>query len=376
VLYNYLSNALKFTPERGRVEIRIRPEDRASFRLEFEDTGVGIKPEDIGRLFIEFQQLDAALTKKHPGTGLGLALTKRLVEAQGGSVGVRSVLGEGSVFHAILPRGLLDRLAPPIQWLPDGSAKAASVLVIMDDVHDQTLIARVLLEGGYRVDVARSGAEALQKLEAGSFQAVALDLLLPDMNGFELLKQLRLAAKTATIPILVVTVGKDTSQVSGFSVQDVLTKPIADEAVLESLRRVGLSGGTAGYVLVVDDDLASLQLMQATLEGLGYRVLCESSAPGALAALDRDLPLAIILDLMMPEMSGFELLERVRGNARAGRVPVIVWTAKELTLAERVLLRERADGVMYKIGSGAGTLLQELGQAFRKVPLLEGSSAP
>jgi len=111
VLYNYLSNALKFTGERGRVVVRMLPESDDMFRLEVEDTGIGIRPEDVDRLFIEFQQLDEALTKKHAGTGLGLALTKRIAEAQGGTVGVRSVVGQGSIFFAVLPRRSRVRLS-------------------------------------------------------------------------------------------------------------------------------------------------------------------------------------------------------------------------------------------------------------------------
>jgi PAS domain S-box-containing protein len=112
VLYNYVSNAVKFTPEGGRVTIRVRPEEAASFRIEVEDTGIGIRPEDFPRLFVEFQQLDATTAKKYPGTGLGLAYTKRIVEAQGGRVGVTSRVGEGSTFHAVLPRAVQERRTP------------------------------------------------------------------------------------------------------------------------------------------------------------------------------------------------------------------------------------------------------------------------
>jgi CheY-like chemotaxis protein len=205
VLYNYLSKALKFTPEGGHVEIRVRPQGKRNFRLEFEDTGIGIRPQDIDRLFVEFQQLDAALTKKHPGTGLGLALTKRLVEAQGGSVGVRSVLGQGSVFHAILPLAD-DPTSENVRLMCDGDdPDAAAVLVVDADPREQTMIARLLLEAGYQVDVARSGAEARQKLESGRFDAMTLDLGLPDIGSLDLLERIRSDARNVRVPVLVLT---------------------------------------------------------------------------------------------------------------------------------------------------------------------------
>jgi CheY-like chemotaxis protein len=164
ILYNYLSNAIKFTPDHGRVTIRVAPEDVDDFRLEVEDTGIGIRPQDMERLFVEFQQLDAGASKKYQGTGLGLALTKRIAEAQGGRVGVRSTPGEGSVFFAVLPRvaapartaaGLGDRL--------QGSRATARrrILVVEDDHRNREWLVQILADAGYAVTAAESGAEAL-----------------------------------------------------------------------------------------------------------------------------------------------------------------------------------------------------------------------
>jgi len=242
VLYNYLSNALKFTPEGGRVEVRLGADGADNFRLEVEDTGIGIEEKDVNRLFIEFQQLDSALTKKHPGTGLGLALTKRLVEAQGGSVGVRSVRGKGSVFHAILPR----RAADPTSTLPTESGSYVdgdepAILVIEDDAAERAHIVRTLIGANYRVEEARTGAEALTKLAKGGIKAVTLDLLLPDMSGLEVLQEMRRVPAGPEIPVLVITVVEETSALDGFAVHGVLTKPVDAETILESLRRAGVT---------------------------------------------------------------------------------------------------------------------------------------
>jgi CheY-like chemotaxis protein len=372
VLYNYLSNALKFTPDNGRVDVRITPEKAGTFRLEVEDTGIGIKPEDIGRLFVEFQQLDAALTKKHAGTGLGLALTKRLVEAQGGAVGVRSVPGQGSVFHAILPREFRGASSSLLgRRLPAPLPGAPSVLVVEDDDSERALIMRTLSIAGYRVVGSTTGAEALAKFDEDQFDAVTLDLLLPDMDGLEVLRRIRNGKRAPEIPILIVTIVGE-SAAAGFPVNDVLTKPVDGPMIRRSLERVGLTVSAPGYVLVVDDDASSLDLMKATLERLGYRALCKPDARAALrAALDVP-PLAVFLDLLMPSMSGFEFLDEFRRDVRNRAVPVIIWTAKDLGAGERAELREKAQVVVAKSGGGVEGLLHELRDVIQHhVPVAE-----
>jgi protein-histidine pros-kinase len=359
VLYNYLSNALKFTPDGGSVHIRITRAERGMFRLEVEDTGMGIKSEDFDRLFVEFQQLDAALTKKHAGTGLGLALTKRLVEAQGGSVGVRSAPGQGSVFHAVLPCEYGGVPSPALRHLPEPPPGAPSVLVVEDNDAERALIARTLALAGYRAVCVTTGAEALAKFEEDRFDAVTLDLLLPDMDGLEVLRRIRSGSRTPEIPVVLVTIVGETAA-AGFPVHDVLTKPVDGRAILHSLERAGLTASAPGHVLVVDDDAGSLNLVKATLDRLGYRTLCKQDARAALGAANEVPPLAVILDLLMPSMSGFEFLDQFRRDGRNRRVPVIVWTAKDLTAAERAELREKSQVVVAKSTGGTEGLLHEL----------------
>jgi PAS domain S-box-containing protein len=362
VLYNYVSNALKFTPEGGRVSVRVQPEAAASgFRLEVEDTGIGIASEDIGRLFVEFQQLDAGAAKKHSGTGLGLALTKRLVEAQSGTTGVRSTPGQGSVFHAIFPRQALPGAPVPLPREAEaGHREGPEVLVIEDNERDQAALVQILTEAGYAVEAVATGAQALARCRARTFDAITLDLLLPDMSGLDVLEALRSESSTRNLPVIVVTVVTEKGAVAGFAVHDLLSKPLDSSALLASLSRAGLRPGRSGIVMVVDDDPGSLKLMSATLTQLGYRAHGVRSGEEGLRVARKSAPLAVVLDLLMPEMDGFEFLDRLRQVPPCRRVPVIVWTVKDLSAEEYARLRASAQGVVAKAREGIAAVVEEL----------------
>jgi signal transduction histidine kinase/ActR/RegA family two-component response regulator len=244
VAYNYLSNALKFSADGGTVTARVVPEGDTNLRFEVEDDGIGIAPNDIARLFNEFQQLDAGAARRHQGTGLGLALTRRIVEAQGGSVGVRSAVGQGSTFHAILPRRTRAMMAPlvPRTTTRDG---AQTVLVVEDDARDQAQLVTTLSSAGYSVELASTGAEALARWRERRFDALTIDLLLPDMSGLDLLAALAGEGKPP-VPIIVVTVVPDANVVAGFPVHDVLHKPVNRDSLLASLQRAGVPATVIG----------------------------------------------------------------------------------------------------------------------------------
>jgi len=377
VLYNYVSNALKFTPEGGTVAIRLAPEGPLDFRMEVEDTGKGIAPADLSSLFVEFQQVQDG-SKLHGGTGLGLALTKRLVEAQGGGVGVRSAVGKGSTFWAVLPRKSREKVVavlPQQQSLPQAQssqlpagAGATSILVIEDNPADQETLVRVLASAGYSVETAATGAAALELSRTRSFDAVTLDLFLPDMTGLEVLKRIRAEGLNKDAPVVVVTVVAERGAVAGFAVQDVLPKPIESQALLGALTRAGVPPGPNGSVLIVDDDPAALKLVATTLQQLGYKTRCELEGAAALRALRESLPSAVILDLVMPGMNGFEFLEHLRREPAGRRVPVIVWTVKDLNPEEHIFLRTSAQAIVSK-GQGSSAVLAELEAVVRRQSL-------
>jgi len=227
ILYNYLSNALKFTGPGGWVVVRLKADGAREFRIEVSDSGIGIAEKDLARLFVEFQQLDATAAKRHQGTGLGLALTKRIVEAQGGRVGVESRPGQGSTFFAVLPRSPLT----------DPGWCGATVLVIENPAVERFLTARVLQGAGYRVETATSCQEALEKCRQRRFDAVALDVLLPDGTGWEALGRIR-SMKPWNTPVVVVStleakeLKRIPSEVRGF-----LTTSRGAEDLLDALER-------------------------------------------------------------------------------------------------------------------------------------------
>jgi protein-histidine pros-kinase len=246
VLYNYLSNALKFSPEEGRVLVRLQPRNGDAFRLEVQDTGPGIKSEDMRRLFVEFQQLDTGAAKHHGGTGLGLALTRRIVEAQGGRVGARSEPGRGSVFFAELPR-----LAPGV---PRGAAGGAGVapaagaaqgvsrvVLVVDDSPVNVKLLRVLLEGeGYGVRTAGNAEEALRAVREARPRLILMDVQLPGVDGLALTRRLKDDPATRSIPVIAVTayaMKGDEERVKAAGCDGYLAKPIDAKRLLELVAR-------------------------------------------------------------------------------------------------------------------------------------------
>jgi len=261
VLYNYLSNALKFTPEGGQVTIEVVPEEGDRVRIEVEDTGIGIRREDTRRLFVEFQQLDAGMSKKYPGTGLGLALTRRIVEAQGGSVGVSSEPGRGSTFWAVLPRNgsaiqpanAVQAPALPAPRQSSASWSAASTpgdrptplrgeeILIVDDNPANLKLVRVMLEvEGYSVRTATDAEDALQQLASFTPRVILMDIQLPGMDGLELTRRLKADGATKDILIFALTayaMKGDEEKALAVGCDGYITKPIDIDSLAKTLAR-------------------------------------------------------------------------------------------------------------------------------------------
>jgi signal transduction histidine kinase len=242
ILYNYLSNAIKFTSDSGAVEIRMLREDGATFKIEVEDNGVGIAPEDLKKLFIEFQQLDAGTAKKYQGTGLGLVLTKRLAEAHGGGVSVRSTPGVGSVFAVTLPcvasSTVRPKAPPPVVPMPSGSP---TILVVDDDPAALKLVGVALRELGYRTVCQERAEDALLIAETLSPAAVVTDLLMPGIDGFEFIARLRTTPAGEHVPIFVWTVkdldARERRQLEAFAAVLVTKRAGGPQSLVEELAR-------------------------------------------------------------------------------------------------------------------------------------------
>ncbi|MGM9485347.1 PAS domain S-box protein [Roseateles sp. NT4] len=323
VLLNYLSNAIKFTPAGGHVELRMVEEGPRLWRLEVEDSGIGIPPDRIGQLFVEFQQLDDGLTKRHQGTGLGLALTRRLVEAQGGRVGVYSEPGRGSRFYAVLPRQPLDADAA-------SPRPAHQQMVALRDHPLRDGVARELSRAGVAADTAATAAEVLRLGRVRRYTELALDLGLPDAPGLSLLAALRSGGPSMHAAVKALALTPASGAGIAFPVAEVLAKPLRRPALARALVPLRDRLGPGRPVLVVDDEAACRELMCAALQANGIEAVAAASGAEALQRLPALNPAALVLDLMMPGIDGFQVLHELRSEPRWAPLPVIVWTALNL----------------------------------------------
>ncbi|MDE2093982.1 MAG: PAS domain S-box protein [Burkholderiales bacterium] len=365
-LYNYLSNAIKFTPQGGRVTVRAHAEGPQHLRIEVEDTGIGIAAADIPRLFVEFQQLDSGATRQYPGTGLGLSLTRRLVQAQGGTVGVRSTPGLGSVFHLVLRRVHVP--GAPVD------TTGHRLLVIEDDDREQSRLARSLSDAGFLVDTASTGEQAVQQALNTSYDAITLDLLLPDQRGLDVLADIRNHGPSREAPVVGMTMPADACAAAGFAIADVIGKPIRADEVAAAMARLRPTLARRARVLVIDDDRLALDLMQATLGGLGIETVCRLDGREALREIDQVRPDAIVLDLMMPGIDGFEVLDALRQMPSGRDTPVFIWTSMILTDDEYASLARSARAILGKGGGALAAMLEDL-RRWRPATAPQGSTS-
>ena len=368
-LYNYLSNAIKFTAEHGWIGVRVLADSPGYFRIEVEDTGIGIAESDLPRLFVEFQQLDASYTKRHQGTGLGLSLTRRMVEAQGGSVGVRSVLGKGSVFYLRLPVAPEASTSGSPEGETDSKVMGVQWLVIEDDLEDQARIAGALAESGYPVDVASSVEQGLVQAGQKDYDAVSLDLMSGSPGGLDILAEIRARGPRNPSAVVGITLDTRTGGTAAFPITDVLAKPLRAEEIVSALRRFGLMHRIDVKVMVIDDDPGALALMRATLDECGVSSVLFLDGGEALRELDDHEPAAIVLDLLMPGFSGFEVLDELLARPRWCDVPVFIWTNMVLSDSEYDLLALSAATILRKGGGGVELLLERL-RRWRPIKIL------
>jgi CheY-like chemotaxis protein/two-component sensor histidine kinase len=364
ILYNLLSNAVKFTPEGGRVSIHYA-EQGELICISVADTGIGIRAEDQKVIFEEFRQVDG--DGAHEGTGLGLAITKRLVEQQGGNIWLESEFGKGTCFSFTLPAGsaqshVTPDLGPRIQPSSNpSSGKMPLVLIVDDEVPAREILASYLEPEGFRVEVACSAAEALAKARELQPDAITLDILMPNSNGFDALLSLKSESDTANIPIIVVSIVDQQKMGFALGAADYLVKPVNKERLLQTLRKYTQPLTIAeSLILVVDDDPLTLDLLETTLHSAGYKTQTALSGKAALATLAHTHVNGILLDLVMPEMDGFEVLEHMKHDPALKDIPVIILTAKSLTEEDAALLKHQSQALLQKNGAWKEGLMATL----------------
>jgi signal transduction histidine kinase/DNA-binding response OmpR family regulator len=365
-LLNLTSNAAKFT-ERGVITIsatRRRGADGDWVTLAVADTGIGMTAEQTAKLFQDFTQADASTTRKYGGTGLGLAISRRFCRLMGGDITVQSEPGRGSTFTISLPaaEGPADEERPaPRPARPAEPGRAPLVLVVDDDSTVRDLMERFLVKEGFAVATAAGGLEALARARELRPAVVTLDVMMPDLDGWTVLAALKGDPTLADIPVVVVTILDEKNRGFALGAAEFMVKPIDRDRLLDLLRT--LCGRTGGRVLLVDDDGPARAAIRQILARDGWTIDEADNGRVGLERLAAAMPDVIVLDLMMPEMDGFEFLGELRSRPDGRDVPVLVVTGKDLTEDDRRRLDGGVERVILKRGFGPDELLGELRHA-------------
>ena len=368
VMYNYLSNAIKFTPVGGRIQVRVLAEGQTRFRIEVEDTGVGIAACDLPRLFNDFEQLNTGHSKQHPGTGLGLALTRRLVQAQGGNVSVHSLPGHGSVFSVVMDRVYLKGTRASDEK-PEMSAAlpAPRVLVIDHNDRSKSRLVQELWDGGFHVDAASSSGQALLHSRGAAYDGITLNLRLPDQGGLAVLESIRQEGQSSATPVVGISMPTDNGDSASFAVANVLGKPLHVDEIVAAMARFRSTSSKRCTVMVIDDEQVALNLMRETLHSIGIDAVCMADGREALGEIERQGPDAIILDLLMPGLDGFAVLDALQQLPARRHTPVFIWTSLNLSEAQYTRLSQSAESIALKGGGALQPVLDAL-QSWRQSP--------
>ena len=387
VLLNLLSNAAKFT-QNGRIAIgveRIKNEqlkmknqeessqiliansEFLSFRVA--DTGIGMTQEQLQQVFQPFTQADASTTRKYGGTGLGLAISQRFCQMMGGSIEVSSTLGSGTTFTVLLPKAIKHPEIPNKvrdSTNPPDAPAVGTVLVVDDDPISRDLIQRALSRQGLHVEVAGGGEQALRLAKQLRPDAITLDVIMPGMDGWAVLSALKADPDLAEIPVILLSFVGNKSLGFALGASDYLTKPVDGKrlaALLNKYRRDQdgvASNNLTCQILIVEDDVATREILRCVLETQGWAVTEADSGRAALDRLKVARPHLILLDLMLPEMDGFELLGEIRKSHSGDPIPIVAITGKNLTPAESQQLNGYVERVLQKGLYSCDTLLRDV----------------
>jgi CheY-like chemotaxis protein/anti-sigma regulatory factor (Ser/Thr protein kinase) len=359
-LLNLLSNAAKFTHE-GTITLRAsralkNGQDWLSF--EVRDSGIGIPADKIDTVFAEFGQADDSTSREYGGTGLGLPISRRFCQLMGGDITLESRPGRGSTFTIDIPSklpGATQTAMPAANGLVEESASAQAVdahagrtvLIIDDDPEARDIIERTLRADGFTVRAAENGVQGLELARELKPAVITLDVMMPDMDGWSVLRALKGDPALRDIPVVMLTIVDDKNRGFSLGATDYLTKPVDRERLQSTLARFR-SGENESPILVVEDDDAARIIIASAVADAGCQVQQAANGQEALACLSAQKPQLVLLDLMMPVMDGFEFLLEMRANSQWRDVPVVVLTAKDLNEADRRALSGRVEEVIAK----------------------------
>jgi len=363
VLFNLLSNASKFT-EKGVITMRVKSEI-STFKFEIQDTGIGMTPEQMSKLFETFSQADASTTRRFGGTGLGLAISRKFCRLMGGDIVVTSQPDRGSTFTVSLPAQVSEIPQPTDTRFLSKPAEAVSstpgavVLVIDDDPAVRDLMQRSLAKDGYRVEVAADGGAGLEMAKRLKPAVITLDVIMPSTDGWAVLSALKADPATADIPVVMMTIVDDKNMGFALGAADFFTKPIDWQRLATVLQKYR-QPASAQTVLIVEDDERTREMLRRTLQKEGWQIREAANGRVGLEQLPHGKPGLILLDLMMPEMDGFEFMHQLRQRADCRDVPVIVITAKDLTEQDRQRLKGEVIRIIQKGAMSQEALLAQV----------------
>jgi signal transduction histidine kinase/CheY-like chemotaxis protein len=365
ILFNLMSNACKFT-QRGILELTVTNEcafDGDFIKFQVKDSGIGMTPEQVSRVFEAFAQADSSTTRKYGGTGLGLAITKKFCEMMAGTIDVESELGIGTTFSVRLPKRAGKDVGPTpaeasVALVPSFAGEPIGhILVIDDDPVIQDLMKSFLAREGYRVTVANSGPEGLLRAHELKPDVITLDIAMPGMDGWSVLSTLKNDPDLGETPVVILTMADSKSLGYALGATEYLMKPIDRERLAVVLRKY--SRLRRDPILIVEDDPDTRDLLRSILVKDGWSVQTAENGRAALDSVRRTRPGLVLLDLMMPEMDGFAFLEEFRKVSSVGEIPVVVLTAKDLTGEDRQRLNGHVNRIMEK-GEGTDSVLKKI----------------
>ncbi len=363
-LFNLLSNAAKFTHE-GEIGLTVQGEQEDGvdwIRFSVSDSGIGIPPDKIDHVFDEFSQADEPTTRDYGGTGLGLPISQRFCQMMGGDITVASIVGEGSTFTIRLPLKVVEESEAEVESAPvvlPEPGEEQVVLVVDDDPNALDLLGRTLQDAGMRVVTAGDGEEALKLARTLQPAAITLDVLMPGIDGWEVLRQLKADPATQGIPVIMVTMTDDRALGYALGATEFLTKPVQRTQLVQLLERYA-SDDSERHALVVDDIPENREVLRRSLEQEGWQVSEAENGQVALDKLAEQAPSLILLDLMMPVMDGFEFVMEMHKLESSAAIPIVVVTAKDINEEDRRRLDGNVMGLIEKGGLDRDALLTQL----------------
>ncbi len=360
-LFNLLSNAAKFTTN-GRIELsvsRVRRAQTDCFSFAVRDNGIGMTPKQSEKLFQAFVQADQSTTRNFGGTGLGLAIAQQFTRMMGGQITVESKQGVGSTFSFEIPAafGSRDAAARAQDAAPGGSG-LGRILIVDDEAASRAELARIVRSGGYDVLMAENAATGLRMARDHAPDAILLDIIMPERDGWSVLREIKSDPVLCETPVILATILADRDMGLVFGAVEHLTKPVEPETLIRTLESV--AGSRDKNVLIVDDDAATRNLLRRILTREGWSVSEAADGKRALALLRTNRPTLMLLDIMMPNVDGFDVLKAVRAMDDLVDLPVIVLTSKDLTREEMGWLKTHAGEVISKGETGRSDLLDAL----------------